>query len=395
MSGRILRVTLAICIAAGLQCLSFFSGAAQAVSVSVTGPEEMVFDWTTARCDDFDIPDGTTQVLRDFTNRIQLVTPNAATRRMVGPDFQHLTRECQPIFPSQFDPNPAHFNYQHWLNGLYTENGRDVYAIVHHEWHGWEIPGACPAGSGQRRCGFVANTFAVSHDGGDTYSAPAPPDNLVSAVPPRPTIDDSRTGLAAPSNPIKKGSYYYHLSLIQSDKQDVGVCVMRTRDIADPQSWRGWDGSAFSVRFRNAFYENVTPLRTHTCEAASYENILGMSRSVTYNTALGKYVLTGSAVKFEPSQSRYVYGFFFSTSDDLVHWSMRQLIMEAPSLISHQCGGPDALAYPSLIDHDSSDRNFRITDATAYLYYVRLHYNAACQLTWDRDLLRLPLQFSP
>jgi hypothetical protein len=90
-----------------------------------------------------------------------------------------------------------------------------------------------------------------------------------------------------------------------------------------------------------------------------------------------------------------VFGFYYSTSDDLVHWSMRQLIMEVPSLTSHQCGGPDAVAYPSLIDQDSTDRMFRITDGTVYLYFVRLHYDAACQLTFDRDLVRVPIQFSP
>ena len=122
---------------------------------------------------------------------------------------------------------------------------------------------------------------------------------------------------------------------------------------------------------------------------------LSMSRSVTFNTFLNKFVLTGSAVKFDPAQSRNVYGFYYSTSDDFVHWSMRQLIIEVPSLFSHQCGGPDALSYPSLIDHGSTERNFRVTDATVYLYYTVMHYNAACQLTLDRDLARVPIQFSP
>jgi hypothetical protein len=69
--------------------------------------------------------------------------------------------------------------------------------------------------------------------------------------------------------------------------------------------------------------------------------------------------------------------------------------MEVPSLLSHTCGGPDSGSYPSLIDHGSTDRNFRITDGTVYLYFVRIHYNAACQLTFDRDLVRVPMQFSP
>jgi hypothetical protein len=58
-------------------------------------------------------------------------------------------------------------------------------------------------------------------------------------------------------------------------------------------------------------------------------------------------------------------------------------------------GGPAATAYPSLIDHSALDRNFRVTDASVYLYFTRLHYSAACTLTSDRDLMRVPIQFSP
>jgi hypothetical protein len=382
-------------VAAATAALFGLCGSALGVSVAITGPEEMVYDWTTMRCQDGDIYDGPAQAIRDPTGRIQLFASNAGARRMLGPDFDHLTHECTTRFPLPFDPNPAHYRYSNTLYGIYTENGQDVYALVHNEWHGWELPGACPAGFGKRRCGSGAVTFAVSHDAGETYVAPAPPDNLVATVPPRPVVDDTRTGLFSPTAPIKKGSYYYAMALIGGiDDQDVGVCVMRTPNIADPSSWRGWDGTSFSVRFRNNFYENVSPQRAHLCEPASYENIMQMERSITYNTYLGKYVLTGNAVKYDPALGRTVFGFYFSTSDDLVHWSMRQLIMETPSLVSHLCGGPDATSYPSLLDHDSAERNFRVTDATVYLYFVRLHYNEACQVTLDRDLVRVPLQFS-
>lgn len=394
MTGWIRRGLLVA--AAAVVVLFGLCGSALGVSVAVTGPEEVVYDWTTMRCEDVDFYDGPAQAIRDSTGRIQVFAASAnGARRMLGPDFDHLTHECTKRFLPVFDPNPAHYNYSHSLFGTYTENGQDVYALVHNEWHGWELPGACPAGFAKRRCGSGAITFAVSHDNGDTYTAPAAPDNLVATVAPRPVVDDTRTGLFSPTGPIKNGSYYYAMTLIAGlDDQDVGVCAMRTPDIADPSSWRGWDGTSFSVRFRNNFYENVSPQRTHICEPVSFQNIMEMERSVTYNTYLGKYVLTGNAVKFDPALSKLVYGFYFSTSDDLVHWSMRQLIMEAPTVATYQCGGPDPIAYPSLLDHDSTDRNFRVTDATEYLYFVRLHYNQACQQTIDRDLVRVPVQFS-
>lgn len=391
MKGRIRRV-LALTSTA-VVALCGVCGSAQAVSVTVTGPEEVAWDWNTMRCVDYDWPDGPAQAFRDSLGRLQLVAPFL---RMTGTSFADLTTNCSTQLTSDRDPNPAHYDYSRFLNGLYTENGRDVYALLHNEWHGWEIPGACPTAGKARRCGVGAVTFAVSHDNGDTFVSPPAPDNFVATVPPRPVIDDPRTGLFGTSAPVKKGSYYYSFALIgASGAQDAGACVIRSPDLTDPKSWRGWDGASFSVRFENPYYENASPSRTHLCEPMDYDNIQSMTRSVTYNTFLGMYVLTGNAVKFDPVQSRNVLGFYFSTSDDLIHWSMRQLLYEIPTVQSHQCGGPDAGAYPALIDHDSTDRNYRTTDATAYVYFTRLHYNAACQQDGQNDLIRVPVQFSP
>jgi hypothetical protein len=384
-----------VLVGATLTALGGLCGSAGAVTVSVTGPEEVVYDYTTMRCDDFDAPDGQTQAFRDSLGRLQLIAHDGDGRRLIGADFDHLTRDCTGRFPPVWDPNPAHYNWARGLMSMYTSNGQDVYALVHNEFHGWEVPGACSAPA-KRRCGSGGITFAVSHDNGDSWYAPPSPDNLVATVPPRPTLADPRTGLFAPSNPIKKGNYWYATALFGAvEDQDPGACLLRTPDITDPGSWRGWDGTAFSVRFRNPYYENVTPQRTHMCAALAYDSIQSMMRSLTFNTVLNKFVLTGSAIKFDPAQSRNVYGFYYSTSDDLVHWSPRELLMEIPSLTSHTCGGPDSGSYPSLLDHGSTDRNYRITDGTVYLYFVRIHYNAACQLTFDRDLVRVPMQFSP
>ena len=392
---RSIRGTLVL-MSTVLAVLGAVSGSARAVSVTITGPQETVFDWTTQRCDDSDIPDGPVYALRDSLGRAQLIMPSYATRRMIGPDFDHLTRDCTPIFTSLVDPNPAHYSYLQYLNGTYTENGRDIYALLHDEWHGWEIPGACPAGPGKRRCGVGGITFAVSHNNGDSYSQPAPPDNFVATVPPRPTVDDGRTGLFQPTAPVKLGNYFYSIALIGAvGDQDAGACALRTRDVTDPASWRGWDGTGFGVHFRNPYYESLRPAIVNTCEPISYENILAMTRSVTFNTVLNKFVLTGSAVKFDPASSQNIYGFYFSLSDDLVHWSMRQLLMQIPSATSHVCGGPDSGSYPALIDPDATDPNLRITDDTVDLYYSVQHYNAACQITQDVDLVRVPIQFSP
>jgi hypothetical protein len=391
MTGRIRRVLVLAGVAA--VALGAACGSAQAVSVTVTGPEEVAWDYDTMRCVDFDWPDGPAQMFRDSLGRLQLVAPFL---RMIGTNFDDLSTDCTPQLSNPRDPNPAHYDWVHWLNGIYTENGQDVFALVHNEWHGWEIPGACPTGGQKRRCGVGAVTWVISHDDADTWVNPAPPDNFIATVPPRSVLDDVRTGLFAPSAPIKKGNYYYSFALIGANGyQDAGSCLMRSPDLSDPRSWRGWDGASFTVRFKNPYYENASPERTHVCEPIAYDEIQSMTRSLVYDTDLGLYILTGNAIKFDTAQSRTVTGFYFSTSADLIHWSMRQLLYEVPSLATHQCGGPDAAAYPALLDPESTDRNYRTINNTAYLFFTRLHFNDACIGDQHNDLIRVPVQFSP
>jgi hypothetical protein len=363
---------------------------AHAVSVAVVGPQQIVYDWDTMRCDQTDLPDGPVQAFRDASGRIQLITP--PTRRMIGPDFDSLTRDCQTFLTAQHDPDPAHFNDLKWLAGTYTENGIDVYALLHVEYHGLEHPGGCPGGIFQR-CRYNGVSLAVSHDGGESYSAPAT--DQIAALPYRSVPDAGRYGFFSPSNIIKRGSYYYSMLLSTGYLgQDSGVCLMRTQDLSDPTSWRAWDGASFSGRFKNPYYERVEQ-ENQLCEPVSPDQILQMERSVVFDTALNKYIVTGVSGKFDPSSNQVVWGIYFSLSDDLIHWSTRQLLLQTKTLATHMCGDPDVLTYPSLIDRDSTDRNFRVTDNTMDLYYTIVHYNQACQATLESDLARVPIQFSP
>jgi len=89
-----------------------------------------------------------------------------------------------------------------------------------------------------------------------------------------------------------------------------------------------------------------------------------------------------------------VFGFYFSTSDDLINWTDRQLLMEVETLGSYMCGDQNPRVYPAILDPSSTDRNFGTADQTAYLYFTELIYQN-CQLRAERDMLRVPIQFSP
>ena len=370
---------------------------ASAVSISITGPEQVVYDYSTMACESADHPDGPTRALRDSLGRIQLMQSAIVMRRMIGPNFDSLTHQCTPVAFSAHNEDPAAYDDNQWITAMYTVNGKDVFALAHNEYHGqWHPPGACP-GNVFRNCHWDTVTFFSSANNGDSYSHPPGPANLIASMPYRYIPDAGRHGFFGTSNIVSKDGWYYVMLLTTPGykQQKDGVCLARTHDLADPASWRAWDGATFSVRFVNPYRESPEPIGSHVCEPVSNDEILEMNRSVTWNTYLNKWVLTGTSGKYDPALSRVVWGFYFSLSDDLIQWTPRQLILETETIQTYVCGDPEPMHYPTLIDPDSTDPNFGTTDQTAQIYFTRIHVNAACQITPDRDLLRIPVQFSP
>ena len=77
----------------------------------VTGPEEIVFDWTTDRCEDEHIPDIAPRAFRDADGLVQLNIGHYVNYRMTGPDLDTLASDCTaPVMETAFDPDPSQFN---------------------------------------------------------------------------------------------------------------------------------------------------------------------------------------------------------------------------------------------------------------------------------------------
>jgi hypothetical protein len=119
-----------------------------------------------------------------------------------------------------------------------------------------------------------------------------------------------------------------------------------------------------------------------------------MAESLTYNTVLGRYLLVGLAPPGEDSIGPKATGVYFSTSEDLVHWSERKLVTRAVTPHNYTCGGPSPLAYPSVIDPESTSRTFASSGAHPYLYYTQFRFRD-CHKTAERDLMRAALEVSP
>jgi hypothetical protein len=363
--------------------------------VRIAGPEQTVFDWKRSACEPADVPDAPARAFRDAHGQVHLIASHYITRQATGPDLDRVEHRCDVVMRSAYDPIPGDFQDKEWLASPYTLEGRTVFALIHDEYQGNTHPGLCPSGN-YFRCWYNAITLARSDDGGGTFRhARHPPGNLVAELPYRYRPDGGVFGVFQPSNIVHKDGYYYALVAEKAKaygRQEYGACPMRTKVLADPASWRAWGGERYDVAFVDPYKANVAA-DNHVCEPVSFDQIADMTFSLTYNTYFGKYLLVSPVDQYQPAERRSVGGFYYSLSDNLVDWSPRKLIREVALITSYRCGDPDPVYYPSVLDPNSKSRNFETTGRRPYLYFTRLHYEG-CQQTLDRDLVRVPIEFS-
>ena len=363
--------------------------------IVVTGPEEVVFDWTTDQCEPEHIPDIAARAFRDADGTVQLTIGHWNTYRMIGPTLDAVASDCSRILmSSDFDPDPSQFNDSEWMGAPYTFDGETIYAVVHNEYRGdthtGDRPGQCP--SGQRLpCLDTSFTMAVSTDGGDSFDHILPPPNHLVATLPYQYVDDSvPSGLRQPSNIIEGPDGFFYLFGNVSDQPDEQqwVCAMRTDDLADPSSWRYWDGTEFAGVWKNPYVDAVDP-DADTCAPLAFSQLGGgINESVVFDEELGLYVMVGAADS--PGAGGTDWGFYYSTSPDLITWSARRLLVDLP--INPSVDDPDndtTHAYPAIIDPDSPSLNFSTTDGQMYLYVSRFNFGGN---SLDRDLLRFPIE---
>ncbi len=359
------------------------------------GAPEMVMNYRAESCEAEDLPDVQVNAFRRSDGSVVLVAGNAPRNRaMVGGDFTSLVRDCAVLFESADEPNADGFRNQEWIVSAYRE-GEVVHAFIHNEYHD-PVAEHCRPGdtSPANPCWYNAITYARSLDGGRTFTRADAPHHLLAAsperwIPPAERGSAPTYGYFTPSNVVEgpDGAWYMVIFGIPLRDQFThrGVCVLRTTNLSDPQSWRAWDGVAFAHRFGNPYLEDGL----HPCPFVSRSEIQDLHGSLVYSRYLERYVLVGSGARALPG-GVIECGFYISFSRDLVRWTPRQLIREAKQPAPHCSGGNPhgSEIYPSIIDHDDTTVNFEVIGETAYLYFVRWNQGL------DRDLLRQEVRFT-
>jgi hypothetical protein len=354
--------------------------------VGVAGRPAVVFDWSREACSPDEEPDLPARALRDASGRVQLLISHFVSYRLIGSRLGRLHPDCRPVLTSLADADPHRFQDRRWLASPWTADGRHVWALVHEEYQGNRHPGRCPERA-YYPCWYNAVTLARSGDGGRSYRQAPPPRQLVAAPSRRYRHGFGPAGVFAPSNVVRRGGFFYALVRVREPGRPAGDCLLRTPDIRVPGSWRAWDGQAFRLALRDPY----RALRGSGpgCRRIAPDAISEMTESLTFNTLLDRYLLVGVAgpIAMGGTVERGVY---YSTSEDLLHWSPRRLLLPASTLHSYRCGLPSPVAYPSVIDPGSQSRSFETSGRRPYLYFTQFRYRN-CHKTANRDLMRVRL----
>jgi len=344
----------------------------------LVGSPVATFDTDKDACEQIDIPDAAARAFRDSSGTIHLIASHYLTRAAVGPTLETVRHSCQVAYKSAHDGNVANLNDATWLTAFYSIDGKRIVALGHMEYHGWEHPGMCPQKNYIAGCWYNATTFALSQDGGYHFAEPAHPRNYVLSLPYQYQVNRGPEGYSSDTGIVKVGRWFYASAYSWAWPPHCGenskaaaclvsdsTCPIRTDNILDPTSWRGWDGKDFTVTFENPYVGTIANPSAHICKPVPY---LDYASGINYHPASHLFVATlwnqGSA-PFGPQ------GLYFTTSPDFIHWSKPVLALTLNQMIRRDPVGNWSYAYFSLLDPNSPDSNFTDITDTPYLYYVR------------------------
>lgn len=347
----------------------------------LVGPRVAVFDTARDSCEQIDIPDEQARAFRDYKGTIHLVASHSVMRQNLGATLESVKHTCQVTFRSPHDPDPAHFNDYSWLDAFYTLDGRKVVALAHMEYHGWEHR-MCSTSQDTSACWYNVDTFFLSEDGGYHFTSPKAPENFVLGLPYKYEVNRGPEGYSVDTNIIKVGEWYFAMTTdwpwppTCNPNQVPNTCLVqfggapiRTTNILDPSSWRGWDGKDFDVVFVDPYRGPVAHPEEHIFKPVPYMYYVN---GVYYHEAAHRFV----AVLFDPWNDAYgPPGFYLSTSTDMVNWSKPTMVIAQSQLLAKEPKGNWTYGYFSLVDPNSKDPNYGTITDNPYVYYVRSDAN--------------------
>jgi hypothetical protein len=280
------------------------------------------------------------------------------------------------VYEGKDDPNPASFDNRTWLSALWTNDGIDIFALGHNEFHGDEFADKCRFRQ-REACWYNSITTLLSTDAGDSFQ-------LRSTIPvvASPNIADidqgKRTGYFDPSNIISLGEYKYLLVAQRGfGKGNDGRCLLRSRDPSRLDDWEIYTSNGF-VKSAGSPYTNLPPHPICLPVSGLAGTLGSIARIRGTDLVVAFTIVTGAPT------GDYLQAFF---SKDLTNWTAGPQLLKLSAFWSTTCENGLRFNYPSVVDDESSGKNFEEIGHSAWLFLVRGH----CGLDMDRDLIRYPV----
>ena len=349
--------------------------------LTIDGPAEVVFDPARHACDGHDVPDVPPRAYRDAAGTVRMFALHHENRALTGDSLDALKLDCRVVFRGHHSADPAAYDDKSWIAATWTDDGRRIHGLIHHEFQANTHKGRCTF-SEYMACWYNSVLAIHSADGGLTF-AKLPRPVVASAPFPQSVEQGRHRGFFNPSNIVTDGVWHYMFASTTGwTGQDGGACLFRTDRIADPGRWRAYDGVGFETKFTDPYRETTDPAAT-CLTLAPFPAPVG---SVTRHTPSGQWIAVFQA---KADGKRFaVSGIYAAASRDLKLWSAPSLILATKTLYDDACGAGTLMSYPTLIDRASPSRNFDTTGSTADLYLSQMRVEG-CKHTSDRKLVRM------
>ncbi len=346
-------------------------------------PKQIVYNYNANPCAEKYIPDGGAHGFVRADGKFVLQAQEDDNWQMVGNSPFNLQVSCPSILPTSRYGLLTRGETD--IQATYTEDGQTIYGFAGQDLSRLNYAEGC-VDQGGGNCWQNDIEEVVSTDGGNNFNFTSTGNGNVAAVSYAlsPT-GTTYTGYFNTSNIVKRNGYYYMLDFVNDTVTGGRTCLLRTNNLADPTSWRGYDGSGFTA----------TTLPVAGSAAAACVGVrgglLGVTSSLQYIPRKGIYIGVFQYVTQLPGDKALVPGVYYSTSADMVNWTPMQRLLVLPS-ISGMGSTDEATAYPVLMDPFSKTRNFETIDSnTPVVMFTDIYINQYGSETLDRNLSAIPV----
>ncbi len=341
-------------------------------------PQRLVFAYSESNCEKLDVPDAPVRAFRRWDGLIVARASHYQNYEYLGTSLGKLVKDCRSTYSASRDTDPSRFDYMTWITSTWTENGRDVVALGHTEFHGNEIPNACSR-SELQLCWYNSVVLLISHDGGNSFTRADYDKNQAVFSPffDNKQAECGRRGYFDPTNMIRVGSYVYTLvGYTGLTRAAHGLCLARARDPFEISSWEIYSTGGYVTPALHPFLKSQGA-KVNGPECSVLEGLDGVVGSI--GKLRGTDWFVASLMRATPDGGGVVQVYF---SKNLINWQPGDVIVRLSTFWSKECRSGYRYNYPSLLDGDGGE-NFSELGASVELYLTR----ATCDLTLDRDLV--------